>query len=487
MPPSPLAQGRDNVVGRATSVGKLNGRVYTPAALAEGIVAALPLRSGARVLDPSCGDGAFLAAVADRAAREGMSVHVEGWDVDADALVAARARLPGAVLVRRDGLARTADRFDLVVGNPPYLEAKRMPDALKAQVRAAAPVAAAGAFDLYGAFVEVAAGLVVDGGTVALIVPNRILVTGYAEALRAVLLDEGALEVTDLSTTDAFGAAAAVYPIVLRWTRGGRGYRVRGADGVVFDADPDDLRGLGVLPLPSPGVPARLLARVLGAGLPRLRERYAVRWAVSFHRAGLRDRYVSDARPDSPHARRFLGGGRWAGNAEVAPYRIAWAGAWIDHDEARARADRNALPPIALFEGPKVVVCQNARRARAALDTTGLVLKDTFLAVRTPGDDLVRLAWLVLVLQSDVLHVVYEQLFGGTRKGGGWLHFLGRYLDVLPIPEPPADVDVLALHARLVDGGDLFAAAEAEAVVRRAYGVTAEEGSWLDAAGLPGV
>ena len=483
-PPAPITERRHNVASQSLSDARLNGQVYTPDDLAAHVVASLDLRSGMSVLDPACGDGVWLRAVAARAAREGITdLHLEGWDVDASALEVARQRQPeGVAWLHRDGLADCEARFDRVVGNPPYLEAKRMPDAVKAWVKQRAPHAARGAFDLYGAFVERSVALLRPGGTAALVVPNRVLVTAYAAALRHWLLERVAIDVVDLSRDLPFLGKAAVYPIVLSCTAGQQGYTVRHGDGPVR-LPLDAVRGPldGMLPLPEPGVPGQLLARVLGdRACQPLQAHAEVRWTVSFHKAGLRDRYVFATQPATPHARRFLGGGTYQGNREVGVGQIAWSGGWIDYDVARARQDGNALPDVSLFDDPKLVVCQNARRARCAVDLEGFVLKDTFLAVRAHEAPERWLPWLALVLHSDVGHTLYEQLFGGTRKGGGYLHFLGRLLLAFPVPVVPPGVDVQALY----DGG-AATRSQAERVVRAAYGVTAAEHAWLDATAFP--
>lgn len=476
-PPAPYETGRDNEVGRRTSVPKLNGRVYTPDGLARHVVDGLSIQPGERWLDPSCGDGAFLAALLQRAADEGLTgLHVEGWDIDPVALDAAAERLAplatqtGATLAlrHRDALDPVDDRFDGVVGNPPYLESKRMADGLKRRLRKGGWVSATGAFDLYAIFVELAARLVVPGGRVSLIVPNRLLVTGATAPLRALLLERGTVVLEDRGGAKDFGAAAAVYPIVLTWIEGGeRGVRARGGSSALEPALLTS-RLEGRWPVPWPGVGGALLRRVLSdASLPPLAQRFEIRWTVSFHRSGLRETFVSPHKPDSPHARRFLGGGRYAGNRELERGALRWAGAWIDYDEARARAVDNALPPISLFDGPKVVVAQNARRCRAALDRDGLVLKDTFLLVRArEGVPDPELAWLVVVLQSDLFHALYAQVYAGTRKGGDYLHFLGSYLEAMPLPPRPLGLSDDALD---------------EGAVRAAFGVTPDEEAWLDA------
>lgn len=500
---------QSSVVGRATSQRKLRGRVYTPLAVAERMVGQLrwPL-DGPGLLDPSCGEGVFLEAAMRRLvaldlgageARRILEEHVVGWDVDDVALAAARQRLGavsedlglgGAVppLVRRDALVDAGERFDAVVGNPPYLEAKRMPDALKEQVRRSCPTAATGAFDLYGAFIELAFRRLNPSGELCLIVPNRFLVVAYAAKLRKMLLEGAHVRVVDLSTAEVF-PDAAVYPIVVQASlAGGDGYRAEtwhsSADAVELPSEIVRQALGGMMPLP-PAAPAgrRLIRRTLsGAPFRPLREIASTRWCVSFHKAGLRHEFVFPDRPaDAVDPRPFLGGGRFQGNREVAPYRIEWAGWWIDYDLDRARAAGNPLPSPAVFALPKVVVCQNARRGRAALDRDGVVLKDTFLSVQCrTSEDIDRgwLEWIVLVVNSRLFHYVYEHLYGGTRKGGGYLHYLPRYLDPFPIPHPPPKAELLATHGALASAqGDPIASRRlaAQRLVERAWGVTDDE------------
>lgn len=429
----PLREHRTNHASRADDEARLNGRVYTPDALADEVVAGLVLRDGDRCLDPACGDGVWLAALARRAARDGLTLRLEGWDTDPAAVSAARARLgPAATIVARDGLAGD-ERFDVVVGNPPYLEAKRMPDAEKARVRALCPVAGVGAFDLYAAFVERSVRRLGPGGRLALVLPNRLLVTASTEGLRRWLLTEGAVEVEDRTAGRPF--RASVYPIVLRFVRGGAGFRVAGVDRF----DRTLLDGLPAWPCPADAAEGRWLVRALADAPERLGERFEARSTVSFHRAGLRDAFVSRERPASPHAARFVGGGRYEGNHELGDDGVLrWGGWWIDHDEARARAVHNPLPPRALFAAPKILVAQNARAPRAALDLDGFVLKDTFVLVRHRGGDAATLPALLAAIRGEAFARAYAALFAGTRKGGGYLAFLPRHLEAMPIAlDPP--------------------------------------------------
>ncbi|RMG11207.1 MAG: hypothetical protein D6729_18335, partial [Deltaproteobacteria bacterium] len=198
-----------------------------------------------------------------------------------------------------------------------------------------------------------------------------------------------------------------------------------------------------------------------------------------------RDRFVfSEPREDRPCLRPFLGGPRFFGNREVQPCRIVWAGTWIDYDEARARAEGNPLPPARLFEPPRLVVCQNARRLRCAVDTEGYALKDTFLCGQPRRGGARSLRWLALYLQSDLLHYLYEHLYGGTRKAGGHLHFLPRTLTGLPLPPMPVPRCTDTLYRRAA-GGDTSAFTKIETLVRQAFACTPAERRALDAYAYP--
>src|SRR6478735_6551639 len=111
---------------QAATNRKLLGAWYTPPELVDVVVDNIlatfrPARGRpVRVLDPACGDGRFLFAVAERLAERGLAAELTGCDVD------------GVVLGSIDGPVRTIEddalahdwgdeTFDIVVGNPPFL------------------------------------------------------------------------------------------------------------------------------------------------------------------------------------------------------------------------------------------------------------------------------------------------------------------------------------------------------------------------------
>src|SRR5207248_3822464 len=119
-------------------------------------------------------------------------------------------------LVREVGGAALADGDRvLVVGNPPYVEAKRLPRETSAVLKARYPDAVVGAPDLYLYFVHVCLGWLREGDTLAFVLPNKLLVNANARAMRERLLAGGRLRSLWFATQAGLFPGAAVYPIVL--------------------------------------------------------------------------------------------------------------------------------------------------------------------------------------------------------------------------------------------------------------------------------
>lgn len=195
---------------------KRNGLHYTPPALAafvaERALASAPDRP-LRVLDPACGDGELLAAVAALAPDAALT----GYDLDERAVAVAQARLPRAAIAHKDFLeSPPAERFDLVVTNPPYVRTQLLDGRAAELVKR---FGLRGRVDLAHPFVAVAPGLLDDGGVLALLCSNRFLSTRAGQNVRTVLdRDLAVREVYDLGDTRLF--SAAVLPAVVVAVKG---------------------------------------------------------------------------------------------------------------------------------------------------------------------------------------------------------------------------------------------------------------------------
>ena len=174
-----------------SSVRKRLGAWYTPTDLVETVVESVvtpdfvarrsrPLA----VLDPSCGDGRFLAAVRSRLDALGATSTLTGCDIDGTAIAAARTVLGAPAELREaDALATTwsPQRFDLVIGNPPFLS-----QLATATTRGGTSRRGGGPYaDVAAEFLALAGELVEpDGGRVALVLPQSLLSSRDAAAMR---------------------------------------------------------------------------------------------------------------------------------------------------------------------------------------------------------------------------------------------------------------------------------------------------------------
>jgi hypothetical protein len=170
-------------------------------AVAERAVRGLPAH--ATVVDPACGDGRFLVAVA----RHLPGARLVGVDIDPAAIEAAKetCRLAGVTADLRvaDGLSDAAcPQADLVVGNPPFVRVQRLPKAERERLWGRFETATDKA-DLYACFAERSLEI---APRIALILPSSFLGLASFRALRERLLRAGLSGVFQLPR-DAFEGA----------------------------------------------------------------------------------------------------------------------------------------------------------------------------------------------------------------------------------------------------------------------------------------
>jgi adenine-specific DNA-methyltransferase len=222
-------------------VRQTRGQYMTPRSLRTHLLRQLHIRPGDRVLDPAVGTGEFL-----RHARELFpGIETFGWDIDESVLETARLLDPKAALSCRSGLDDyRGEKFDFVIGNPPYFEVK-LDETYKEKFR---PVLS-GRPNIYGLFFKVGLDALKDGGTLAYVVPPSMNAGAYFRNLRRYLTTEGhivSLKVFDDSSL-FIDAQTAVQVIVIRKGSGPSkhtffvGDERDGSQTLIFCENPSDL------------------------------------------------------------------------------------------------------------------------------------------------------------------------------------------------------------------------------------------------------
>jgi hypothetical protein len=379
--------------------------------------------------------------------------------------------------------------FDVVLGNPPWIRGERLPitvrSALASRFEAYRPATDRKGFahlpDLSVAFVERALALARPGGVVGFLVPSKLLRSGYAGPLRAMIRRTATvIALADRAHDARTGFAATVFPlmIVLRKETaapdqtaetsvvGASGRRLAGAAAQ---------RDLGLDEAPSrapwlalPGDMVRAIRQTLRAG-PRLGSAFRPTLGV---KTGANEVFLrDDARRDElpPSCRVAAVQGR-----DVAPFAVrpgAWLLAALAHDgmpleqaprdvrdylapfagRLAKRTDARGEVPWALFRtdilrspflviwrdiAPRLeaaVLCRDGPAAPIPLNTCyGVAVPDAFTA-----------HWLAGHLNSAPIRNLASAL--AERASGGAFRFSAGVVASLPIPAHRATPDVRRL------------------------------------------
>jgi adenine-specific DNA-methyltransferase len=189
---------------------KLRGGYYTPSTISDFLVRWAVQRASDSVLEPSCGDGAFVESLLRRWRALGASAysgHVVAVELDAEEAAKARARLgvgfPHAEVLTMDFFQYCRDtlfpdalweaqapRFDAVVGNPPFIRYQAFPDAhreIAFQLMRRAGLHPNKLTNAWVAFLVCAAMALADDGRLAMVIPAELLQVNYAAEVRRFL------------------------------------------------------------------------------------------------------------------------------------------------------------------------------------------------------------------------------------------------------------------------------------------------------------
>lgn len=177
-----------------------DGQFATPPALArvvaDYVLSLLPEMDKVRVLEPSCGSGAFISAVVDALPAERREI--VGVEMDPRFVEAARTLwADDAEIVHSDYLAwlQAGDcEFDLLVANPPYVRHHHMTadqkndrNALAARASDTKVSKLAG---LYVYFVLTSQLRLAKGAVATWLVPSEFMTVNYGDALRTFLAEK---------------------------------------------------------------------------------------------------------------------------------------------------------------------------------------------------------------------------------------------------------------------------------------------------------
>ena len=163
------------------------GQVFTPPAIVERMLALI--RNKGRVLEPACGDGAFVARIPPHY-PDVVAIEVDPAHCPEGALNADFFTYP------------EVEKFDTVIGNPPYVKARDIPPTTR---RHFSTQLLDGHANLYLHFIEKCVRHLKPGGELIFITPRDFLKATGAARLNTWLFDQGTItDFEDLGDTRVF-------------------------------------------------------------------------------------------------------------------------------------------------------------------------------------------------------------------------------------------------------------------------------------------
>jgi len=162
------------------------GQYFTPKSIREMLLEKLPKMENPKILDPSCGTGEFLVT----AKEYFKNPELYGWDIDKKLVDTSRSLVPEARLDKTDSLLNEDyDKYDFVIGNPPYYEFKA-PEKIRRKFGSIMN----GRTNIFSLFVYQGLNWLKDGGYLAYVIPPSMNNGAYFYKLRNYIIHNANIE-----------------------------------------------------------------------------------------------------------------------------------------------------------------------------------------------------------------------------------------------------------------------------------------------------
>ena len=179
------------LINKASSK-KLRGGFYTPAPIISFILRwAFNGKKDLNILEPSCGDGAFLKEIKKNNYKFNSITAIEFDTIEAQK--AEKIKLDNTTIINSDFhkyCINTEEKFDLIMGNPPYIRYQyfdREQQEYASQIFEKSNMKYSKLTNAWVSFVVGSSQLLKDKGKIAFVLPAEILQVSYAKPLREFL------------------------------------------------------------------------------------------------------------------------------------------------------------------------------------------------------------------------------------------------------------------------------------------------------------
>jgi type I restriction-modification system DNA methylase subunit len=342
--------------------------------------------------------------------------------------------------------------FDVVVANPPYVNALEFARSYPKEYRQALNRifdSASGAYDLFVPFMERGINLLKPAGVLAYITPNKYLAASYATALREFLLENAELQkIVDLSSVPVF-STAAVYP-VLTFLKHGRADTTYCIETLVpptgsTSSDPREFvrasfssEMLRLLPENIWGFllsnDADLLVKVIREAKP-LSQYGEVSATTTAAEADDFGEYLSNTK--SKNSVKVVNTGT------IEPFHCLWGKVPLKNNKQNFLTPHLPLDKKdinerrrTMYRSPKVIYAKLAKQCEAMFDAEGNYAGLNVNCFYQPRESC-DLKYVAAFSNAKLFMFIYDQFFRALRMSGGYYQFQAPQLRVIPLRDAP--------------------------------------------------
>jgi len=447
-----------------------------------------------KILDPACGSGSFLISAYDRmlSAKHKLDIqtglfdtfeilknNIYGVDLDEQAIEIAQLNLLLRVLSKRTKLPTLAHNirmgnslvegetedlqkyfgdkwrdqkafnwkeefkevfdqggFDVIIGNPPYVRNRDLPDNLKKHYKENFSTAS-GQYDIYQLFFEKAISLLKEGGYLGFITSNKYAIASYGEKLREFILDNCKIvKIVDISNINVF-KDASTYPYVIILQKKGKinknhkikikkiynseellNNKYEEIEQSVFENNQKKVFTLKKLPTFFKKI--ERLSVKLGE-IATIKE--------TIHTGNVRSKLIVDAKIDNT-CKKLLAG------RDCHRYWIKWSGKYIRYDKSlinKEKGEYGNLCEPKYFDNPKILLREIANKIECHYEKNKYYTLNKVYAVLLNADSKYSYLFLTALLNSKLLTFYFKEKFEETHIRGGYLQFKKMYTSQLPV------------------------------------------------------
>ncbi|MFX1530034.1 MAG: class I SAM-dependent DNA methyltransferase [Promethearchaeota archaeon] len=339
-----------------------------------------------------------------------------------------------------------SEKFDIIIGNPPYIENKKLNTKYKSKLyerfRSAYKL-----FDLSVVFIEKSIELLKDNGYLSLILPNKFLSADYGIKIRKILIENLELkEIDDISSLSIF-QKAATYPIIIYFKKC---YPDDKIEIIIrkFDELADLLSFNGsklikfhqklINDLPSNVIPISdniELVEFLCNNFETFKDTFKDLKIIYRPFGFLKYGKYFDNISERLHSDKDL---LMIGTGNVGKYYIKYNNrikiAKRDLEISYFKYNSTFKPIWQDLNHEKLIFREIAKELTCVYDP-GIFTNITGLYFITiPSITTERLYCILTILNSKLLDIVFKTLFGSLHMAGGYLRFNGSFIKRLPLP-----------------------------------------------------